>query len=208
MNPHWPDFEESFIILEGEIEATFRGVKSVAGAGETIHIPANAPHQFHNKSDGSARLPCICSPAGQEEFFAQVGVAVATGTTAPPKLDETAQAEFKPKAEARLPVLARRTNRSARHPFRTHAASRGVFVTTEPRASPSSERIGFVSVNKSIQMLEIAEEHVAPQRPGSVIPCRLLLEVVAQKRFWFAHVVAILAVRSEVGVFGFGVAAV
>jgi len=28
-----PRFEESFIILEGEIEATFRGVKSIARAG-------------------------------------------------------------------------------------------------------------------------------------------------------------------------------
>ena len=101
--PHRHDFEESFIILEGEIEATFRGVKSVAGAGETVHIPANAPHQFQNKSDRPARLLCICSPAGQEEFFAQVGVPVATRTTAPPKLDETAQAEFKAKAEALAP---------------------------------------------------------------------------------------------------------
>ena len=42
--PHRHDFEESFIILEGEIEATFRGVKSVAGGGETVHIPVNAPH--------------------------------------------------------------------------------------------------------------------------------------------------------------------
>jgi mannose-6-phosphate isomerase-like protein (cupin superfamily) len=101
--PHRLDFEESFIILKGEIEATFRGVKSVAGFGETVHIPANAPHQFHNKSGQSARLLCICSPAGQEEFFAQVGVAVATRTTAPPKLDGTAQAEFKAKAEALAP---------------------------------------------------------------------------------------------------------
>ena len=101
--PHRHDFEESFIILEGEIEATFRGLKSVAGAGDTLHIPANAPHQFHNKSDRSARLLCICSPAGQEEFFAQVGVPVATRTTAPPRLDETAQAEFKAKAEGLAP---------------------------------------------------------------------------------------------------------
>ena len=101
--PHRHDFEESFIILEGEIEVTFRGVKSVVGAGETVHIPANAPHQFHNKSDRSARLLCICCPAGQEEFFAQAGVAVATRTTAPPKLDVTAQAEFKAKAEALAP---------------------------------------------------------------------------------------------------------
>jgi mannose-6-phosphate isomerase-like protein (cupin superfamily) len=31
--PHRHDFEESFIVVEGEIEATFRGVKSVAAGG-------------------------------------------------------------------------------------------------------------------------------------------------------------------------------
>jgi len=98
--PHRHDFEESFIVIEGEIEATFRGVKSIVGAGQTLHIPANAPHQFHNKSDRPARLLCICSPAGQEEFFAKVGVPVATRTTVPPKLDEKAEAEFRAKAQA------------------------------------------------------------------------------------------------------------
>jgi quercetin dioxygenase-like cupin family protein len=101
--PHRHDFEESFIILEGEIEATFRGAKSIAGPGETIHIPANAPHQFQNTSSRPTHLLCICSPAGQEEFFAQVGVPVATSTSAPPKLDKTAQAEFKAKTEALAP---------------------------------------------------------------------------------------------------------
>jgi quercetin dioxygenase-like cupin family protein len=101
--PHRHDFEESFILLEGEMEATFRGMKSVVKAGETIHIPANAPHQFHNTSDLPVRLLCICSPAGQEEFFAKVGVRVATRTTAPPKLDEAAQAAFRAKAEALAP---------------------------------------------------------------------------------------------------------
>jgi quercetin dioxygenase-like cupin family protein len=98
--PHRHDFEESFIILEGEIAFTFRGVKSLAGAGQTVHIPANAPHQFQNKSDRPARLLCVCSPAGQEEFFAQVGTPVATRTTPPPRLDEAAQAEFKAKSAA------------------------------------------------------------------------------------------------------------
>jgi quercetin dioxygenase-like cupin family protein len=56
--PHRHDFEESFILLEGEIEATFRGQKSIAKAGETIHIPANAPHQFHNVSQHPVRLLC------------------------------------------------------------------------------------------------------------------------------------------------------
>jgi quercetin dioxygenase-like cupin family protein len=101
--PHRHDFEESFIILEGEVEAIFRGVKSVARAGQTLHIPANAPHQFQNKSASPVRLLCICSPAGQEEFFAEVGVPVATRTTAPPKLDQKAEAAFRAKAQALAP---------------------------------------------------------------------------------------------------------
>jgi len=101
--PHRHNFEESFTVLEGEIEATFRGVRSLARVGETVHIPANAPHQFENKSDRSARLLCICAPAGLEEFFALVGVPVATRTTAPPNLDAAAQAEFKAKSEVLAP---------------------------------------------------------------------------------------------------------
>ena len=97
--PHRHDFEESFTLLEGELQATFRGAKSTVRAGETINIPANAPHQFHNASTKPVRLLCICSPAGQEEFFMQVGVPVATRSTPPPKLDEAAQAAFQAKAE-------------------------------------------------------------------------------------------------------------
>lgn len=101
--PHRHDFEESFIVLGGEIEATFRGRKSVVRAGDTIHIPANAPHQFHNSSALPVRLLCICSPAGQERFFHEVGVPVATRTTAPPPLDEKQQADFIRRVQALAP---------------------------------------------------------------------------------------------------------
>jgi quercetin dioxygenase-like cupin family protein len=101
--PHRHDFEETFILLEGEIEATFRGKKSVVQAGETVHIPANAPHQFHNASSKAVRLLCICSPAGQEKFFAEVGVPVATRTTPPPQLNEKQQAEFVDKVKVLAP---------------------------------------------------------------------------------------------------------
>jgi quercetin dioxygenase-like cupin family protein len=101
--PHRHDFEETFIVLDGEIEATFRGKKSVVNAGETINIPANAPHQFHNASANPARLICICSPAGQEKFFLEVGVPVATRTTAPPKLDDKQMATFLDKAKGLAP---------------------------------------------------------------------------------------------------------
>lgn len=101
--PHRHDFEESFIMLEGELEATFRGAKLTVRAGETINIPANAPHQFHNVSERPVRLLCLCAPSGQEEFFRQIGVPVATRTTPPPKLDAAAQAAFKAKSEALVP---------------------------------------------------------------------------------------------------------
>ena len=92
--PHRHDFDETFILLEGEVEATFRGKKSIVRAGDTISIPANAPHRFHNASSHASRLLCICSPAGQEEFFTAVGTPVATRTTPLPKLDEKEQAAF------------------------------------------------------------------------------------------------------------------
>ena len=101
--PHRHDFEEMFSVLEGEIEATFRGQTVTLRAGETINIPANAPHQFQNKSPRPARLLCLCSPAGQEEFFREVGVPVATRTTPPPPLEEAAQAAFLAKARALAP---------------------------------------------------------------------------------------------------------
>jgi quercetin dioxygenase-like cupin family protein len=101
--PHRHDFEESFTILEGEIETTFREKKTVVRAGETINIPANAPHSFRNASQKLVRLLCICAPAGQEEFFAEVGITVASRTTRAPKLDEAAQTEFIKKAQELAP---------------------------------------------------------------------------------------------------------
>jgi quercetin dioxygenase-like cupin family protein len=101
--PHRHDFEETFILLEGEMEATFRGIKSTVHAGETVNIPANSPHQFHNASALPVRMLCICSPAGQEKFFIEIGVPVATRTTTPPKLGEKEEAAFIEKVKALAP---------------------------------------------------------------------------------------------------------
>jgi quercetin dioxygenase-like cupin family protein len=101
--PHRHDFEETFIILKGEVEATFRGAKATVRAGETVHVPSNAPHQFHNASQEAARMLCICSPAGQENFFMQVGVPVETRTTPPPKPDPAAMKKMEEKLKSLLP---------------------------------------------------------------------------------------------------------
>lgn len=101
--PHRHDFEETFIVLDGAVEFTFRGEKLTAQAGETIHIPSNAPHRFHNSSSEAVRMICICSPAGNDNFFVEVGVPVSTRTTPPPTLDEKQMAEFLQNAKAIAP---------------------------------------------------------------------------------------------------------
>ena len=101
--PHRHDFEEMFTVLEGDIELTFRGVKSVARAGETVNVPANAPHSFTNASERPARLLCMCTPPGQEKFFMAVGEPVASRTAPPPELDEATKAARMAKAEALAP---------------------------------------------------------------------------------------------------------
>lgn len=101
--PHCHDFEETFILLDGEMEVTFRGKKSTVRAGDTINIPSNAPHQFHNASSDPVRMICICSPAGNDNFFLEIGVTVATRTTPPPRLDEKQMAEFLEKAKRIAP---------------------------------------------------------------------------------------------------------
>jgi len=96
--PHRHDFEETFSLLEGEIEFTFRGETQVARAGQTVNIPANAPHRFQNAAQRPARMLCICAPAGQEEFFLAVGDRVASRTAPPPELSEAERAERMAKA--------------------------------------------------------------------------------------------------------------
>lgn len=100
---HRHDFEETFILLDGEMEVTFRGKKSTVHAGDTINIPSNAPHQFHNASSEPLRMICICAPAGNDNFFLEVGIPVATRTTPPPEMNKKQMAEFLQKAKAIAP---------------------------------------------------------------------------------------------------------
>jgi len=92
-----------FTVLDGEVPLRFCGARLVARAGETINVPANAPHAFTNIGDTPSRLLCLCAPSGQEEFFTLVGQAVAARTEPPPLLDADAQAAFIAKSKALAP---------------------------------------------------------------------------------------------------------
>jgi quercetin dioxygenase-like cupin family protein len=99
--PHRHDFEEMFHVLEGRIELTMRGQTTSAGTGNTVNVPANAPHSFHNPTDSSVRLLCLVSPAGLEDFFAEFGDPVDSRTSPAPELsDEEQQQRMRKAAEA------------------------------------------------------------------------------------------------------------
>jgi hypothetical protein len=72
---------------------TFRGETTTVGVGETVNVPANAPHRFTNAAPDPARLLCMCTPAGQEEFFALIGDPVPSRTSPPPALSGAEKAE-------------------------------------------------------------------------------------------------------------------
>jgi quercetin dioxygenase-like cupin family protein len=63
---------ETFCVLEGEL-TLFVGDEVVrASAGDVVYAPANIPHTY-NIDSPMARILVISSPAGFEQFVAEVG---------------------------------------------------------------------------------------------------------------------------------------
>jgi len=84
--PHaHPDFQESFYVLEGEIEVKTESQIITAGKGSFVNIPLGGMvHCFKNKTDKPAQLLCVVVPAGLEDFFMEVGQPAADRTFVPP----------------------------------------------------------------------------------------------------------------------------
>lgn len=74
--------EEGFYVLEGEITFMINGERVVSRAGTFANMSAGTPHSFKNESDKPARMLISVTPAGLEEMFFEVGVALAEGATA------------------------------------------------------------------------------------------------------------------------------
>lgn len=89
-------FEESFFVIEGQVEVQSEFGVFVANKGSFIHIPkGGVVHGFKNNTGQVARLLCTVVPAGLEAFFEQIGQPVAAGEFLPaPKLDEAAIAKL------------------------------------------------------------------------------------------------------------------
>ena len=78
-------FQESFYVIEGEVEVKSEASTYTAKKGSFIEIPLGGiVHCFKNKTDEMAHLLCFVVPSGLEEFFMEVGKPVSPGTFLPP----------------------------------------------------------------------------------------------------------------------------
>ncbi len=78
-------FQESFYVVEGEVEFKSEAGTYVAKKGSFVNIPEGGiVHCFKNKTSKPAHLLCVVVPSGMEEMFLEIGKPVAAGTFLPP----------------------------------------------------------------------------------------------------------------------------
>jgi quercetin dioxygenase-like cupin family protein len=73
--------EEGFYILEGEITLFIGDQRLIVSAGMFANMPVGTLHSFKNETDRPARMLISVAPAGLEQMFFEVGVALAEGAT-------------------------------------------------------------------------------------------------------------------------------
>lgn len=79
------DFQESFYVIEGEVEVKSEAGTYTASKGAYVVIPKGGiVHCFKNKSDKLAHLLCTVVPSGLEEMFIAIGKPVAADEFLPP----------------------------------------------------------------------------------------------------------------------------
>ena len=88
------DFQESFYVVEGEIEFRSEAGTYIAKEGSFVTIPKGGMvHQFKNKTDKMAQMLCTVVPAGLEAFFMEAGKPVEHGVLLPPAPMDAASIE-------------------------------------------------------------------------------------------------------------------
>ncbi len=94
-------FQESFYIIDGEIEVKSEAATYTAKKGSFVTIPKGGiVHCFKNKTNQVAHLLCMVVPSGLEAFFMEVGQPVAIGSfLPPPPMDEAAMKKILPIVE-------------------------------------------------------------------------------------------------------------
>lgn len=64
--------DETFYILEGEVEVQLGDKAITAHAGDTVFLPRDVPHGFRITGDKPAHMLITVAPAGFENYFAEM----------------------------------------------------------------------------------------------------------------------------------------
>ena len=83
--------EETFYVLDGQIEFLLGDKTITAGPGDFVNVPRGTVHCFHNTGTATARLVLTFTPAGIERFFEETLEPAPNGVReAPDNVDKVA----------------------------------------------------------------------------------------------------------------------
>ena len=78
--------DETFIVVSGSLEFNIDGKSHTAPAGTLAYAPRETAHAFTNPHDEPATVIGIYTPAGYEDYFADLAAAMNDGTLNPDSL--------------------------------------------------------------------------------------------------------------------------
>ena len=82
--------DETFFVIEGEFEFVCGGERTTGGPGTVARLPRGVPHRFANIGDTPGRVLVTITPAGFEDFLAEVGAMSPEEQNKLPQLGELA----------------------------------------------------------------------------------------------------------------------
>ncbi|MGS2641944.1 cupin domain-containing protein [Streptosporangium sp. LJ11] len=83
-----PEQEETFYMLDGELEFLDGDHRFTAVAGDCVHVPRGLRHSFQNKRMHAVRMLFMFTPPGPEQVFVDHATPARDGETPPPLDDE------------------------------------------------------------------------------------------------------------------------
>ncbi|GFE71640.1 quercetin 2,3-dioxygenase [Chroococcus sp. FPU101] len=87
--------DEAFYVQEGEVEFYLDDQTVVATPGTFLHSPRGQRHSYKVISSQPAKMLCWVTPAGLEQFFAEVGTVLSNPNISPPLLTPEAIEKMK-----------------------------------------------------------------------------------------------------------------
>lgn len=83
---HWhAQTTEALYVLDGELSLSLDHVRQRAGPGTFVRVPPGTVHRLCNDTDQPARYLLLVTPAGQENYLAELAELIAHSPAWPPE---------------------------------------------------------------------------------------------------------------------------